>query len=294
MQCSNCQKDAIFRVDWKDKEYCPDHFKRYFLGQVAKVIDKYEMGGRVCVALSGGKDSSACVEALTHFDEVEVEPLHINLGIGEYSKESLEHCKKICDELGLDLNVLDLEKEYGTTIPELNEREGGKACGICGMVKRYLMNKFSYENNFDYVATGHNLSDEVSSTFNNLANVYLTPFRGMEPILEEKEDYRMVARAKPLFYLKDEECRVYTETYDIPFYSEGCPLSKDTPTHELKDWLHELDSKRPRIMRNFAKSFMRIEEMMETGQEDNLRNCENCGYATATNVCRFCRVVGNG
>lgn len=293
MQCSNCQKDAIYRVDWKDKQYCPDHFKRYFLGQVAKVVDKYEVSGKTCVALSGGKDSSTCVETLTYFGEIEVEPLHIDLGIGEYSRESLKHSQGLCEELGLELNVLDLEEEYGITIPELDERMSGKACGICGMVKRYLMNKFAYENDFDYVATGHNLSDEVSSTFNNLANVYLTPFRGMEPVLEEKGKYKMVARAKPLFYLKDEECRAYAGAYDIPFYSEGCPLSKDTPTHELKDWLHELDSSMPRVMRNFAKSFMRIEEMMDTGGEENLRNCEKCGYATATDVCRFCRVVGS-
>lgn len=291
MKCSNCQKKAIFRVDWKDKQYCSDHFKRYFLGQVAKVVDKYEVSGKICVALSGGKDSSTCVEALTHFDEIEVKPLHIDLGIGEYSRKSLEYSQGLCDELGLELEVLDLKEEYDRTMPELDKRESGKICGICGMVKRYLMNKFAYENDFDYVATGHNLSDEVSSSFNNLANVYLTPFRGMEPVLEEKEEYKMVAKMKPLFYLKDEECQAYAEAYDIPFYSGGCPLSKDSPTHKLKDWLHELDSRMPRIMRNFAKSFMRIEEMMETGQEENLRNCENCGYATATDVCRFCRVI---
>lgn len=290
MQCSNCEEDAVIRVNWKDKNYCANHFKRYFLAQVGKVLDKYEVSGEVMVALSGGKDSSTCVEALTHYDRIEVKPFHIDLGIGEYSEKSLEFAEDLCDELDLELRTIDLEEEYGASIPEINERESGKACGICGMVKRHLMNRYAYENNFDYVATGHNLSDEVSSTFNNLANVYLTPFRGLKPVLDEIEEYKLVARAKPLYFVKDKECLTYADTNDIPFYHEDCPLAAGSPTNELKKWLHELNSRKPKILRNFAKSFMRIEERMEKDQEE-LKKCEKCGYATATKICKFCRVM---
>lgn len=279
-------------MDWKGKNYCFNHYKRYFLGQVSKVLDKYDIEGKIAVALSGGKDSSTCVEALTHFDGLEVKPFFIDLGIDDYSKESIENSRKLCSELNLDLEVIDMKEEYGTDLPEVNEREGGKVCGLCGMAKRYIMNVHAYENDLAYLATGHNLSDEVSSTLNNLANVYLTPFRGMKPVLEEKKEYRMVARVKPLYYLKDEECRIYAESNDLPFYQGGCPYSSDSPTDELKEWLHDLDSKKPKILRNFAKSFMRIEEEMDRDQRE-LRRCENCGYPTSTEICRFCRVVRN-
>ncbi len=292
MKCSNCQQDAVININWKDKNYCPNHFKRYFLAQVGKVLYKYEIEGKVAVALSGGKDSSTCVEALTHFDDLEVVPFYIDLGIGEYSEKSLESAEKLTEKLDLDLEIIDLEEEYATTIPELDKKESRKTCGLCGMVKRYIMNKYAYENDFDHIATGHTLSDEVSSTFNNLANVYLTPFRGLEPVLEDMEEYKLVSRIKPLFFLKDKECLTYTETNDIPHYDGECPLSKGAPTNELKKWLHDLDEKRPRILRNFAKSFMRIEDRMETDHEE-LKNCKNCGYATATQVCRFCRIVRN-
>lgn len=197
----------------------------------------------------------------------------------------------MCDGIGLELGVINLKEEYGSTIPELEKRERGKICGICGMVKRYLMNRYAYENGFDYIATGHNLSDEVSSTFNNLANVYLTPFRGLKPVLKEIEEYRLVSRVKPLYFLKDDECSAYAEISGIPFYSGVCPLSRDSPRNELKDWLHELDSRRPKILRNFAKSFIRIEERMEEDLGE-LKRCKKCGYPTSTEVCKFCRVMG--
>lgn len=290
MKCSNCSEEAITRVGWKDKNYCSNHFKRYFLGQVSKVLNKYNVEGEIAAALSGGKDSSTCVEVLTHFDEVKVKPFYIDLGIGDYSRLSLKACETLCSELELDLEVIDMKEKYGGDIPEINDRERGKVCGLCGMVKRYIMNHHAHENDFDYVATGHNLSDEISSTFNNLANVYLTPFRGLKPVLEELEEYRMVARLKPLYYLKDRECLIYAESNDLPYYHGECPYSLDSPTDELKEWLHELDSKRPKILRNFAKSFMRIEERMESDKSE-LRRCDNCGYATSTDLCRFCRVV---
>ena len=292
MKCSNCSEEAVIRVNWKDKNYCSNHFKRYFLAQVGKVLDKYEVEGDIAVAVSGGKDSSTCVEALSHFDRVNLHPFHIDLGIGDYSQRSLEAAEELASDLGLQLEVLDLESKYGRSIPEINEDEGGKSCALCGMIKRYLMNRHAFENDFDYVSTGHNLSDEVSSTFNSLANVYLTPFRGLKPVLEEKREYRMVARAKPLFYVKDKEAMIYAETNNVPFFGGECPLAVDSPTNELKGWLHDLDSKRPKILRNFAKSFMRIEEKMDMGDEE-LKTCDNCGYPTATDVCRFCRVVKN-
>lgn len=290
MNCSNCEEEAVIQVKLKNKYYCTNHFKRYFLSHVGKVLDKYTVDGEVSVAISGGKDSSACLEALTHFDRVKVSAFHIDLGIGEYSRRSRNHVKKITDELDIDLDIIDLEREYNFNIPDLIEKRKEKACSLCGMIKRYIMNKYIFENDYDYLATGHNLIDEVSSTFNNLANVYLTPFRGLKPVLENDHEYRLSARIKPLFYLKEKECLVYVETNMINYLHGECPLSIGAPTNQLKEWLQILDSKRPGILRNFARSFMRIEEKMSNNR-DEINKCKNCGYATATRICKFCRVV---
>lgn len=290
MKCSECQEDAVIRVARRGKNYCANHFRRYFLAQVGGVLNKYRIEGEVAVGVSGGKDSASCLEALTHFRRVEVVPFHIDLGIGGYSRESLKHARKLAKKLGLELNTVDLKEEYGVTIPELERRGRGRICGLCGTIKRYLINRFAHENGLDYIATGRNLSDVVSSMFNNLANVYLTPFRGLEPYLEEMREFKLVGRIRPLYYLKDEECLVYAETNGIPFHRDVCPFSSGSPANKLKDWLHELDSKNPGILRNFARSFMRIEERMGRNREE-MRGCERCGYATATRICRFCRII---
>lgn len=289
-ECDECSKQAIIQVGRRQKHYCSEHFKRYFIANVRDVLVDNDVNGRLAVAVSGGKDSSACLHALSHLDGIDLNPFFVDLGIEEYSRKSLVAAEECTDFLGLDLDVIDLENRYGKSIPDLNEDQSGKPCSICGTVKRYIMNRYAWENDFDHVITGHTLSDEVSSTFNNLANVYLTPFRGLGPVLEENEDYRLAGRAKPLYFLKDGYCTEYVEEFNVPHTSLDCHFSKGSKTEEMKEWLHRLDSDRPGILRNFAKSFIRIEEMMEREREE-LGGCDNCGYPTSTGVCKFCRMI---
>ncbi len=151
------------------------------------------------------------------------------------------------------------------------------------------MNKYAYENGFDWLATGHNLSDVVTFSFNNLASIQLSFFRSVKPALKGREKYKLVAKLKPLYWLKNEEVLAYAQTNNIPFNQQFCPYSPDAPTIELKNWLHELDSTRPGILRNFAESFTKIENQIEG--DGDITNCESCGYAASTKICSFCKLM---
>ncbi len=117
MRCSNCTQPAVIHIDWKGKNYCKDHFKRYFLSQVGKVVSKYDVRGNVAVALSGGKDSAIAVESLAHFKDINVKPFYIDLGIENFSSSSLHAAKELADRLGLVLDVVNLKESYGLTLP---------------------------------------------------------------------------------------------------------------------------------------------------------------------------------
>ena len=254
---------------------------KYFLGRIRSIIDKYKIRGKIAVALSGGKDSATCFHALNKFN-LELVPFYIDLGIDGYSEDCKKYARKLCNEMGYKLNVIKL-KEYGIDLSKVN-----KKCSVCGTVKRYLMNKFSFENNCDYVATGHNLSDIVTFAFNNLATANILNFRGMKPMLPSNKNVRMVARIKPLYYLKDDECMKYIKANNLPYCNKKCPYAKDAPTVELKKWIHEMEEKRNGIMIKFAKSFQKIEERMK--MEEDIKTCKICGYPSYGNICKFCKL----
>ncbi len=289
MKCSRCSRWAVAEVGWKGRAYCSDHYREYFLGQVRKVMDKFRVGGKVCVAVSGGKDSAACLEALTHFRGIELEAFFLDLGIPRFSRGSLKKVSELCEELGVDLTVVSLKERWGKSIPEILKERKGKACSLCGTVKRYVMNAYSYEGRFDFLATGHTLSDVVSSTLNNLANVYVQAFRGVGPFLEAKEEFKLSRKIKPLYYLTDEECKLYSELLELPFYTGKCPYVSDAPTKRIKAWLNRLERDQPGVLRNFAKSFTLLESSMENRGE--ILKCKRCGYATTTRICKFCRLM---
>ncbi len=279
MKCEYCGNEAIDIIN--GKAYCEKHFSEYFLGKVRSVIDKFNVKGKIAVALSGGKDSAACLHAL-HKLRREVEPFYINLRIPGYSDACEKKARELCEMLGYNIEVIDIA-EYGISL----EREK-KPCSTCGTVKRYLMNKFAFERNCSCVATGHNLSDAVTFALNNLANVNILNFRGNKPYLEGREEYRMVAKVKPLYWLKDKECMLYALIKNLPFAEEECPHSINAPTLKIKDWIHMMEGEWPNIMTNFAKSFWKIEEMMERDVE--IKTCKKCGFASYASVCKFCKI----
>ncbi len=279
MKCYYCNKEAIEEA--YGKAYCEEHFIKYFLGKVRSVIDKFNIRGKIAVALSGGKDSSACFHALNKF-KFDLLPFHINLGIKYYSNKCQVEAEKLCNLLGYDLEVIYLE-EYGIDLEKYE-----KPCSICGTAKRYLMNKFAYENNCKYVATGHNLSDVVTFAMNNVITGNILNFRGNKPFLEENLEYKLVAKVKPIYYLKDKECMLYAMINELPYAEEECPHAENAPTLRLKRWLHEMETEMPGMLLNMARSFWRIEEKIR--EEVNLNKCIKCGYASYGKICKFCKL----
>ncbi|MCD6171234.1 MAG: TIGR00269 family protein [Thermoplasmata archaeon] len=255
-------------------------FQQHFLGRIRSIIDKYKIKGTIAVALSGGKDSTACFHALNKFN-FKLLPFYIDVGIHGFSEKCEEMAEKISNELGYNLNVIRV-RDYGIDI-----NKAKKKCSVCGTVRRYLMNKFAFENGCDYIATGHNLDDIVTFAFNNLANVNILNFRGMKPFLEGNEKVKMVAKIKPLYYLKDDECLSYVKMNDLPYCRETCPYAKDAPTLEIKEWLNKIEKKRNGMLLNFAKSFSKIEEKMEKSE---IRACNICGYPSYGRICKFCKL----
>ncbi|MCS7131331.1 MAG: hypothetical protein NZ934_01165, partial [Hadesarchaea archaeon] len=88
-RCNHCGASAEIYLDYARLNLCPTCFKKFFEKKVRSTISKYGMikpHDKVLVAASGGKDSSALLFALKHlYPDMELEALHINLGISGYS-----------------------------------------------------------------------------------------------------------------------------------------------------------------------------------------------------------------
>ncbi|MEM7814647.1 MAG: ATP-binding protein [Candidatus Aenigmatarchaeota archaeon] len=284
-KCSKCSQEPVFYVGWKNRYYCKNHFNEYVEGQVKKVFDKFKVSkeAKICVALSGGKDSSVLIHILKKIGCKNLEALHINLKINNYSKKSLKKCKEICERLGIKLNVIEINL--------FNFAKGNKnICKICGIVRRYNFNSFAFKNNFDYLATGQNLDDIISHAIMTLYSGYLLGLKNFSPVSKKIEEFGLVSVIKPLFFLRKEEIEAYAKINGIDYVNEKCSYWRSSFRIEVEKVLEKLENENPRFLRKIASSLIKLSSIIENLEMVKIRKCKICGFASLGKICSFCKL----
>ena len=189
MHCRKCSQPAVINMRQHKLSLCNDHYGEWFVAQTSRTIEKYKMFSEedhVLVAVSGGKDSLALWDVLLRLG-YRADGLYIGLGINDpapYSDESLEKTRGFVASGGWrvasgesqvvsyipQLHVVDIQDTYGKTIPQMaREKVRGQAkpCSVCGLTKRYVMNRVAADKCYSVLATGHNLDDEAAVLMQN-------------------------------------------------------------------------------------------------------------------------------
>lgn len=313
MKC--CKIRTVIVVN--GNKFCKEHFIKYYERKVEKVIKKIQLENKkILVAVSGGKDSMALAFLLNKFSKqygFNMRLLFIDLGIHEYSKKSKEVVERFAKKHSIKLNIINAKKEI-FSIDEVNElkeksikerrREKEKTrqiqkhprlpkpiCSYCGLIKRYLINKFAYENGFDYVAIGHNLDDELAFLFMNMTNQNLEQLLRTNIVTETNKKLKLVGRIKPLYFCSEKEDMVYCLIKSIKFYNGECPHATNSTQIAFKHLINNLEQEKPGFKLNFLSTFLKLKQNLKQGQryKQEVKQCKICGYATTLDVCAFCR-----
>lgn len=246
-------------------------------------------GEKILVAVSGGKDSLSLWHALVELG-YEAHGLHIHLGIEKegYSDASLDAVREMAERLGRPLHVVDVGKEAGATVPKLARHDSRSICSVCGIVKRYFMNKVALEGSYSCVATGHNLDDEAATLLSNVLRWDLGYLGRQGPVLPESDG--LAKKVKPFFRLTEKETLMYALLRRIEFVGQECPYSRGATTIFLKRILNEIEHRSPGVKLQFYQNFLEVSKVFKV-EEPNLEPCEVCGQPTTAKVCSFCRLV---
>jgi uncharacterized protein (TIGR00269 family) len=255
---------------------------------------------RILVALSGGKDSVTLLHILTKLlgETHEIEALTIDLGISSnnYSETSLEAAVKNCREIGTKLNVVKLGDEYGFTIGDAvsNLRKNGRSpCSICGIVKRYVLNREALRRGFDTILTGHNLDDETTVLLSNLISGDISLLARTHPFLGANQV--MAARGKPLSETPERETTFYATIRKLQHVTAECPYASGASISALKTATHKMEEVRPGAMLSLYRSFLEKIKVSLKVPEDKPESrkvvpCMNCGMPTSGSICSFCKI----
>jgi uncharacterized protein (TIGR00269 family) len=227
--------------------------------------------------------------------------LYLGLGIDggiNYSHESQRLTEKFANENQLKLHVVDIEKEYGQSIPVLSEishRGHGKPCAVCGLAKRHEMNRIARDLGYDVLATGHNLDDEAAVLFGNTLNWSSEYLLRQGPVLLGSDG--LARKVKPLCRFYEREMTAYAISRGIEYIYDECPFADGSQSIFYKETLNQLETARPGAKLIFYLNFLEAKKsgnlfIEKNAGQSQLHPCPKCGQPTSTpDFCSFCRMI---
>ncbi len=268
---------------------CSFHFIDFFERKVFDFIRKFKLikrGESVLVAFSGGKDSLACLLSLRSIaDEhgFNVSAYHIDLGINGYSYTMRKYVEEICGELGVTLHLTDLKEKYGFTVEEASKKRKRPVCSVCGIVKRYLMNRETRELGYNKLATGHNMDDMIEFAFKNWLNQEFEWLAKQKPLLPQLHP-KVTPKIKPLFERTEKENAAYVTLKGFEYPLNECPNTY------LSGW-KEVASKIEEMKTGFKLMFIKsLEKFSYPLRQGDFKVCSLCGEPSSSEICAFCKV----
>ncbi len=299
MRCRKCPSRAVIGIPRHHTAFCKVCLTEFVRHQVERAVDEEKMfakADRILVAVSGGKDSLTLLDILCKLG-YRADAFYVDLGIGEYSRQSKAKVERFVAARGIALHVHELKGDEGAGINELADLVHRPTCSACGTIKRYHFNRAAVEHGYDVLATGHNLDDEASRLLGNVLH-WQTEYLGKQgPVLPASVE-GFAKKVKPLYRLAEREIAAYAVVNRIDYIVEECPNAKGAKMLLYKDILNRLESESPGTKQAFYWGFLakrKAEELARPSMSENdravLHPCANCGQPTTAVTCCYCKLM---
>jgi uncharacterized protein (TIGR00269 family) len=302
MKCRKCGQKAAVNMRQHKLTLCKDDYLAWLPEQTERIIRKYGMFShedKILVAVSGGKDSLSLWELLVRLG-YDVDGLYIGLGIEGsigYSTESHNYVRRFAEQHQLMLHTVDVERQYGASIPilaEMSQRGYGRPCAVCGLTKRHVMNRIARDLGYDVLATGHNLDDEAAVLFGNTLSWSADFLLRQGPVLPEVPG--LARKVKPLCRFYEREMAAYALLRGIEYIYEECPYAEGSTSIYYKEVLNKMENDHPGTKLNFYLRFLEARKQGLFADRrmiaSDLHPCPACGQPTSVpGLCSFCRMV---
>ncbi len=260
--------------------------------KVKKVLKKIRVNKKekILIALSGGKDSAVVAQIMKKLG-YNIQGIHISLGLGKYSEKCLEVVEKLCGNLEIKCYIYDLKKETGNSMINYFRKNACKnisTCTICGIFKKWILNKKARELKANKIATGHHRDDELQTFLMNIFKGSPQLNSNFGPILENK-DKKLIVKIKPLFFISEKEIENYVKKNKIPFVKEICPYRQETYRVEIRKIFEKFsDKEKENMMKNFLELFKKIKKDIQ-----KINYCEICGEPSRNRICKKCSLISS-
>ncbi|GAF99732.1 unnamed protein product, partial [marine sediment metagenome] len=265
---------------------------------VKKTIEKYRLFSKkdkILVACSGGKDSTSILYILKKLG-YNVAAITVDALIGNYTKKNLSNIKEFCKKQGVKLHIVSFRNEFGSSLCYLKSllyRKGVKlgSCTICGVLRRYLLNKYARKLKVKVIVTGHNIDDEAQSVLMNLFKNNLELLARLGPKTGISNFKNFVPRVKPLYFVFEKEVKKYSKKMKFPVNYDACPCRVDAYRNHIHKLLDNYEKVNVDVKKNIIDSFLKVlpflKKRFKVSEKPNY--CSRCNEPSKRNICMCCQ-----
>ena len=249
--------------------------KSNIIEKVKNTITKYKMvqkGEHLLVGLSGGADSVTLLLCLYRLG-YEISACHVNHNLrGEESDGDQLFCERLCEKLGIELTVKQVDvKEYCKT-HSVSEEEGA----------RILRYKALESIKSDKICTAHNLNDCLETSIFNLARG--SGLKGISSVPPVRDKI-----IRPLIECSRMEIEEFLKAEGQDFVTDSTNLQDEFSRNKIRHLvIPQLEKINSSLLKTFGKNieFLRADnDFLEKTAESCYRESLENGLYNAVYIC---------
>ena len=211
-----------------------------------------EEGDKICVCISGGKDSfvmAKCLQELQRHSKYHFELIFLVMNPG-YNEANLNKIK----ENAKHLNIPIIIKE--SNIFEVI-KDNSSPCFLCARMRRGCLYSMAKELGCNKIALGHHFNDVIETILLN--QIYNGQFSGMLPILNS-DNYPGMKLIRPLYYIHEKDIESWVKNIELSFLDCACIVTKKNTgkRKEVKELVKQLVEMYPNSDINIFNSMFNV------------------------------------
>lgn len=294
-----CKEKPAIRLE-SGETLCKNCFNKYFEKKSFRTIIKYGLiekdDKEIAVAVSGGKDSLSVLHVIDLYaskrKNLKITAILVDEGIKGYREHTIRDAKKACKQRGIKLETVSFKKEFGCTLDDMVKIADVSPCSLCGVFRRYLLNKKAREIGVTKLATGHNMDDEAQAIIMNQLRRNVETSARLGPITGVVKDPRFVRRIKPFYFLSEKEVAIFAFMKKFVGKWNECPYAATSYRGDVRGMLNGFEEKYPGTKHSIVSSFMEILPLLKEHYKSkgSIRECRICKEPCSSEVCRACEM----
>ena len=217
---------------------------RHGVGRAIADFGLITEGDRICVGLSGGKDSQLMLLLLHELQQrapirYELMPVTVDAGFSGFDTAAI---RRFTESLGL---ALQIEQTDHAALINAKLRPGSSYCAFCARLKRGALYGAARRLGCNLLALGHHRDDFIETLLLN--QFFIGTLKAMAPrMLCDDGDITVI---RPLVYLAEETIIEVVQQAGYRSVSCSCPVAgdPDQQRQRMKQLLRELEREIPQV-----------------------------------------------